>query len=248
MFIPQHLAATGLTAELVDKYLNSRTPVNLMDTGYLDIEFTANPNSRNPDRFMLVFKAPGGPLPVQIVSISASRNTDKTIGVNWAVENQVNIENYEVERSADGVSFTGIKTVLPQGSNNGNSIRYASNDPSPLKADNYYRIKANSMGGQVQYSSIVKVNMLKQDVFISVYPNPVVNGKVEIRFVNQPAGSYEMQLSNVSGQVLYRGIVKVTSALQSQTIFIPAKTAAGTFHLKIIAPDKTVNLQTVFGE
>ena len=104
------------------------------------------------------------------------------------------------------------------------------------------------MGGQVQYSSIVKVNMLKQDVFISVYPNPVVNGKVQIRFVNQPGGNYAMQLSNISGQVLYRGMVKVTSALQSQTIFIPAKTAAGRYHLKIIAPDGTVNLQSVFVE
>jgi hypothetical protein len=64
MFIPQQLAGTGLQAELIDKYLHSRTAVSLGDTGYVDISITADVASGKSDRFMLVFKNRNITLPV----------------------------------------------------------------------------------------------------------------------------------------------------------------------------------------
>jgi len=195
---------------------------------------------------MLVFKPAGGPLPVSIVSISASRNADRSIAVKWAVDHQLNITNYVVERSADGLNFTGIITTIPEGNNNGNSAQYSKNDISPLAADNFYRIRANSLGGQVQYSSIVKVSDLKLPGSITVYPNPVTDGQVNIRFVSQASGKYVVQINNAEGQLLYNGNVTINGSLQSQKIVLPSKTASGLYQLKVTAPDGSIHFEQIY--
>jgi hypothetical protein len=245
VFIPQNLVTTGLTAELVDGYLNSRTAVSLVDTNYVDISFTADALSRASNRFMLVFKPAAGPLPVTMVSVSANRNADRSIGINWWVENQLNIDHYEVERSGDGRSFTGILTVAAEGSNNGNSVRYSKTDLSPLAADNYYRIKAVSISGRLQYSAIVKVAPLSFLNSISVYPNPVVDKQMTVRFDGVDKGNYQLELSNVVGQVLYQASVSVNSVSYAEMISLPAATPSGSYQLRVLSADGTVRVQQV---
>jgi hypothetical protein len=245
MFIPQNLGATGFTAELVDGYLNSRTAVSLVDTNYVDISFTADALSRASNRFMLVFKPAAGPLPVTIVSVSAYRNTDRSIGINWAVENQLNIDHYEVERSGDGRSFTGILTVAAEGSNNGNSVRYSKTDLSPLAADNYYRIKAVSISGQLQYSAIMKVAPDKSTAGIRIYPNPVVGRTVQVQFNNQAKGSYSLQVNNEAGQVIYQGKASVNSSNFVQSIQLAQSVSGGVYHLQIKNEAGTISTQSL---
>lgn len=227
-FEPRNLNATGLIAELVDKFLNTRTPISLSDSTYYNFEATANSASKAADRFMLVFRAPGGPLPVNFVSISAQRQADRSIKVNWQVTNEINIASYQVQRSADGINFTGI---LSQDASN--SRLYTKTDLSPLAADNFYRIKAIGLAGEITYSAIVKVAPEKQGSFIAVQPNPVKDKQMNVRFANQPVGEYRLQLSNTLGQVMYRSSVAVSAAAMVKTIDLPATIAAGNYQLMV---------------
>src|SRR6185437_10196765 len=96
---------------LVDNYTNRRTPLNM--TGTTDADFTiANVTGSNAaNRFMIVFE-PVKALPVTFTSIKAWKQ-DRDIDIQWNVDNEVNIKQYEVQKSADGSNFTSIAQQKP---------------------------------------------------------------------------------------------------------------------------------------
>jgi hypothetical protein len=237
---PRNIDAPGRTAWLVDKFLNTTSSISLTDTSSFDFVVNNNAASYAADRFKIVFKV-NVVLPVTITSISAVRNPDRSIKVRWSVENELNIDKYEVERSADGIRFSGIITNAAT-----NSRNYSKDDLSPLSQDNYYRIKATSNNGQVQYSAIVKVAPLKTDGLISVYPNPVEGKIINLRFTDMTEGSYQLQLTNKLGQVVYSGTANVTAATFVKNITLSKVVTAGTYQMKVIdAGGKAVNIQVV---
>lgn len=236
-FSVQYIPA-GNEAFLIDKFLQTRTAVNLSDSSFYSFTTSAVAASKASDRFMMVFKPAAGPLPVTITGISANRNTDRSIAIRWTVENEVNIEKYEVERSADGRNFTGIITAAPTNSN-----VYTKNDLSPLAADNFYRIKALTVGGYTQYSAIVKVAPLQELAAITVFPNPVIDQRTQVSFVNQKAGTYELKLYNQSGQLMQKEQVKVVGSNFVKTFVLNNNFAGGVYQLTILNPDGSSSTQ-----
>ena len=105
---------TNFVAMLEDSWLNNSTPLNLGGAvTNIDFSVTSNPASANPDRFRIVFDAAGGPLPVTITSIKAAQQGSQ-VAVEWKATNQVNMKQYEVEKSTDGINYIKVNTpVLP---------------------------------------------------------------------------------------------------------------------------------------
>ncbi|RYE23265.1 MAG: T9SS type A sorting domain-containing protein [Sphingobacteriales bacterium] len=240
-FEPRNIFATGLDAELVDKFLNRRVPVSLTDSTWYSFDATADAASKAADRFILVFRAPAGPLPVTFVSIAAQRQADRSIQVNWKVANEVNIAKYEVERSANGSGFTAIVTADAT-----NGVHYSKPDLSPLGADNYYRIKAIGIAGDISYSPIVKVAPLKVAAIVSVYPNPVEGGVMSLQLLQQERGIHSIRLVDAKGSTVYKGAVAVNTDQLTQTINIGASVASGTYQLTIESPNGKLQTLQVF--
>ena len=172
---PQLVSSPRLSAELIDKYSNSRIPVSLTDTTSIDFVVNADVLSKQSDRFMLVFQRASIALPVTITAIAASRNSENTITVKWNVENEINIHHYDVERSNDGSFFNQIATQTAI-SNNGGRASYSYIDNHlEISATYYYRVKAISQDGQIQYSAIVKVASITTSPSISIlFPSRLV--------------------------------------------------------------------------
>ncbi|RYD82551.1 MAG: hypothetical protein EOP53_03435 [Sphingobacteriales bacterium] len=180
-----------------------------------------------------------GPLPVNFVSITAQRQADRSIAVNWKVANEINIVKYEVERSANGLQFNAILSRDAQ-----HLSSYSKTDISPLAADNFYRIKAIGLAGDITYSDIVKVAPDKLVTSIVVTQMPVKNKQLHLRFTQQPAGNYDVQLTNAIGQLVYQGRVAVNGLVETMQVNLPATTAAGTYQLGI----RNKNGEFVHGE
>ncbi|HRN78627.1 MAG TPA: T9SS type A sorting domain-containing protein [Ferruginibacter sp.] len=232
-FNPSMLEGEGLTAWLIDNHLQTTTPVSLSDMSTYSFTATAaEPGSYAADRFMLVFQKAMGPLPVTITSVSATRNRDNTVAVRWTTENETDMRTYEVERSENGVNFTGIITTHPT-ANNGGSARYIQHDLSPLKQDNFYRIKAISQNGLIQYSPIVKVDALESNGQIAVYPNPVENKTIHLRFTAVEPGTYMVRLLSSNGQEVYNNRLSVQTSNATHTLYPAKHIAAGKYILVI---------------
>jgi hypothetical protein len=234
-FMPENMNDANVSALLVDRFLNTTTAINLNDSTVVNFSITANTASAAANRFYLVFK-PIVLLPVTITGISAGRNSNGTITVNWKSENETAIEKYELERGGDGRNFSRIKTVLPV-ANNGARAEYTKLDETPLSGNNFYRIKAISTNGLVQYSNIAKVADIRSEYRIAVFPNPVINKTINISFSNQSAGRYIIQLINALGQTALSKSEMLDAAPQTKKIALGNQLPSGNYELKIIAPD-----------
>ncbi|HMJ46649.1 MAG TPA: hypothetical protein VK498_04935 [Ferruginibacter sp.] len=227
----ENMDAAGRAGFLIDQYDNSKTALNLNGITTFNFSVANIPGSYASDRFMVVFTQLQPKLPYK-VNISANRNSDNTVLVNWTVENGEDINQYNVERSDDNNHFAAIGQQLPM-RHIGSEGVYHYPDNQPLQGDNYYRIKSTSVNGEIFYSAIVKVQPEKILPAISIYPNPVMDGRMNILFNNQVEGNYRLQLSNKTGQVVFTENVQLSTTSTGKIIKLPASILAGQYQLSI---------------
>ncbi|HMJ47593.1 MAG TPA: T9SS type A sorting domain-containing protein [Ferruginibacter sp.] len=92
--------------------------------------------------------------------------------------------------------------------------------------------------GKVNPQEIAKANK------ISVYPNPVTNGIVNILFTDYPAGKYEVQFMEVSGKILSTQQIVVNAKVQSKEFKLPGLIARGNYLLKVVnETNKVINVE-----
>ena len=222
---------------LVDRYNNTHTIINLTDSNFIDFTVNAESASAAADRFMLVFKKLIV-VPVSFVNLFAAKNDDQTVNVTWNVANEINLLRYEVERSSNGQNFEAIGNTFPL-LNNGGSTTYPYRDNNPFAGVNFYRIKAISNNGDIRYSNIARVNIVETGSCISVYPNPVIDKMLSIKFVNQPTGDYFIQLTNKLGQVIYTSTIYIDQTNAIKKISPGSIMGSGTYQLIITREDGT---------
>ncbi|MBX2896414.1 MAG: hypothetical protein KF763_13275 [Cyclobacteriaceae bacterium] len=107
------------------------------------------------------------PLPVELLSFTAQADNGR-VNLDWITASELNNDFFTIQRSADGIEFTGLGTVDGNGTKNSTST-YRFVDTNPLAGINYYRLKQTDYDGTVSYSNIVAVNMNAE---WTVYPNP----------------------------------------------------------------------------
>jgi hypothetical protein len=222
---------------LIDKFLNRASLLSNTDSSIVNFSVTADATSSAPDRFMVVFM-PQNILPVKITSIAANRSPDKTIKVQWQVENELNIQQYVVERSTDQINFTSIGAQLP-GNNKGGVFSYSFTDAGTgNNIDYFYRIKSKDIYTRISYSDIASVAGLYTGSSITVFPNPVVDKTINLQFTGQPQSNYHLQLISQSGQVVYEGSIESGAGNFTKIIYLHRYIQAGVYQLIIINSKK----------
>ncbi len=234
-----NLNIPGLEAWLEDSYLQTRTPLHLQGTTTIDFTIVNIPGSYASERFKIVFKpAAAAPLPVTFLSINASRKNAAVL-VDWKVEAEMNLQQYEVEKSTDGVYFSKVAVVLGNDNNHG---KYEWLDQESSVGYNYYRIRSVDLDGKTSISSIAKILRDQPAGSISVYPNPITNGVVNIQLGNQPEGVYGLRLINPVGQVLVSKKIEHAGGNHTEKINWDYKMARGMYQLEVTKPGGGVHL------
>ena len=137
-------------------------------------------------------------MPVKFGSIKAYEKQNG-IQLDWKVYSENKVKNYEVERSADGRSYTTVGS-LPALYNNTADGDYGFFDANPLPGTSYYRIKNNDLDGKSAYSIVIRVNRNKSIKGLSLYPNPVLNGIVLLQGSDLGRGNYKINIFGANGQ------------------------------------------------
>ncbi len=230
-FVPENMESSGLQAYLIDKFLSTETLVSLAQNSEIDIVITGAAGSASAERFQVIFR-PMAPLPVTFTSIKAvQKNAD--IQVDWKVENEMNMNHYVVEKSLDGIHFSDQSTIKAI---NGNANQYNWMDKNVAVGNTYYRIRSVDMNGLSSYTQIVKVVSGKILSEISVHPNPVIDGSINLRLINQSSGIYGIRLFDPLGQVILLKTIKHTKDSGPEIIRWNNKLAKGIYQLEIIKP------------
>jgi hypothetical protein len=72
---------------------------------------------------------------------------------------------------------------------------------------------------------------------IKAYPNPVINGNINLQFENSSAGMYRVELLNSAGQVIMRRNIQHAGGNLSQKLDLERKLPAGIYQLRITGKD-----------
>lgn len=234
-FTALHFNRPDLTAVLVDSTTNTSTPIKLGDSATTSINFavTSAPATSAANRFYILFKpAPGS---VKYSSVTATQQA-KNIVVQWIVTDQLNINKYVVEKSINGVDFYPVDTTIAT-----NSSSYNWLDVNAVVGDNYYRIRSIDNTGSIAYSQKAEAVIGKGIISgMAIYPNPVINGTLQLQLNNMPAGEYVANIISTTGQILLTETIDHGPASETKSININKGLAAGVYILEIIQPDKTI--------
>jgi hypothetical protein len=108
---------------------------------------------------------------------------------------------------------------------------------SSANGNNFYRIISVDVNGRVQYSNVIKITAGLSSGLVSVYPNPVINGIINVQLTNQPKGIYTVRLFNNFGQMFHTVQLKHDNGSSTQTIQVNKNIGKGNYQLEVITPD-----------
>jgi hypothetical protein len=128
-----------------------------------------------------------------------SRNN--AIELTWTAATEAGMARHEIERSANGSSFSIVGAINAQ--NNNSAFRYSFLDAAPVQGLNYYRIRSTSNRGDVSFSNVLTVDMSMYKPEVKVLGNPVRNGVVNLQVNNLEKGKYIISLYNSVGQQVF---------------------------------------------
>jgi hypothetical protein len=238
-----NLEHPGLQGFFVDSYLNTSTPLALNSQNLIDFSVTSVAGSSAAERLKIVFRNPSlTPLATLFSGFNGRLNGNK-IDLQWNVNNEVAMREYVLERSLDRINFSSLYHAAA--TNTGTTRSYTSADADYFKGDNFYRVKAVGLAGDIQYSSILKINGGGQTQEILVYPNPVSDKKVNILITAANSGKYQLNLYNSAGSRIVLPSMQVTAGQNSQTIELPTTLATGIYRLKITSPENVSVVKTI---
>lgn len=219
--VPTYISAAFDNTEIFAQYRIGTSP-----------DLLGNKNGIKEFGRFSVFNAASVVLPVSITNIKAFQK-DSEIQVEWQALNELNVDRYEIEKSADAVNFNQIATVVAR--NNGNAANnYISADIKPAQGKNFYRIKAIDKDGKVTYTQILSVDISNGRRFISVIPNPVRNKVINLQINNLNVGKYNIILYSIEGKAVHRTLIEHGGGSSTQQIALPANVPGGTYILKVI--------------
>jgi hypothetical protein len=206
-------------------------PVSLIDTTFISFSVTDDKASEIPDRFYLIFRATA-PVAVSFVSMNAIKK-DENVRIDWKVEHENDVKDYEIEFSTDGIHFSKIG-VVPRGNFDG---KYTFVHEYPDLETGFYRIKINKVDGKAEYKKVVKVIAPAMKADIQIFPNPIQQKIVRLRFVKQPLGKYQFNLYNAVGQKMASEKLPYKGEATLSLKIIKNIDAAGIYQLEIIKPN-----------
>ncbi len=224
-------SSNGKEAILVDRFNGIVSPLLVGKLFTYDFSVTNNAASYAADRFQIIFR-PMAPLPVTFKGINAVKK-QQLVKVNWEIDNEVNVKQYSVERSGDGVSFSEIGTIPAA-----KKSSYSFDDAQPLNGVNYYRVVSVDVDGKKGYSSVVNVVIeIMSKTQMNVYPNPVVGNNIHLRMNINTKGIYYLIVKNPLGQVIDSRKVNLVGGEQAIDIVPESKLATGVYTIEVTQPN-----------
>lgn len=169
----------------------------------------------------------GGALPATFVSLSAKTSGGSNI-ISWTTSAEINIDHYEMDRSADGRNFTHIGSITPI--ENGTSHTYQFVDAQPLAGSNYYKIvivdrdrkthasPSLNVAGNNSHTGIIKAFSSGSSVYTTVQ--------------SAIAQNWQIQIINSMGSTIWKGTRRIDAG--TSTLSLPVTIAStGVYHLQM---------------
>jgi hypothetical protein len=166
-------------------------------------------NVNNPTYTVTVFlENTCAPLPVSFKSFTANRNK-QNVSLKWETASEENNRGFNVQRKLPNGDWQTIAFVFSaaQGGNSSSVLSYSYNDLNTAKGVSQYRLQQVDMDNRAKYSEIRSVRSEEMPSKLLVFPNPSVDGKVNVVF-DDATSVRDIIVSDVAGRIIkkYNGV------------------------------------------
>jgi len=179
--------------------------------------------------------------------VLTGRYTAGNTSLNWTVNDNTNVDHYEVQRSDEGsdFSFTTIARIDPKNTNQGEAS-YTYNDPqSGYGKTKFYRVREVMNGGMGLYSQVVKIAFnAKISLIGKPAPNPVAD-HVIVNVQLKSDNGISARLIDQSGRIVYQRSFSGVEGENKLSIDHMLGMAAGIYILELTAGEETVREKLV---
>lgn len=160
-------------------------------------------------------------LPICLLPVTLTRftgnNIDEKIYLHWTTAQETNLQSILVERSDNGLNFTSLISMKPQGVTSGGTS-YSTIDASPYSGNSFYRLKLIDQDGRLTYSGILSFKTKAKNLMVTqLYPNPVYN---RLYLQLQSAKDQEVNVSvlDITGKLLQANVLKLKKGMNNTNI------------------------------
>ncbi|MGV9013960.1 MAG: hypothetical protein ACOH13_15320 [Flavobacteriales bacterium] len=140
------------------------------------------------------------PLPIELLSFTALANGDR-VDLAWATASEKDNDHFNVERSADAVTFEPISQVSGAGNSQG-VLHYTDVDRQPLPGLSYYRLRQTDFNGTATVSPAVPVFFNRTNIGLTVLYGG--NGLV---VAHDFAPGSHLEVLDLAGRMVAQGMV-----------------------------------------
>ena len=182
-----------------------------------------------------------GPLPVTLISFTGKHNGNSN-QLSWKVENEQQLNFYDLQRSIDGQDYSAISRIKASGKNS-----YTYTDPLALESSiYYYRLKSVDNDGHFKYSVVIKIRRGIQ-AFAAVYPNPFKD-KIVLNIESAITDKTTIIITDGSGRTLYKENKVLSPGTNVIEINGTARLSKGVYQLTIIASGQALTIKIAKAE
>ncbi len=180
-----------------------------------------------------IFATPSAPLPVELVSFTATSNLFNA-ELSWKTATEINNAGFDVQRQLMSSNWTKIGSVAGAGTSNV-PHNYSFTDKVETAGTYSYRLKQIDHNGAFTYSQEVQVAIAAPKVFSlgQNYPNPF-NPTTDIQFTVPTNGRATLKVYNTLGQevaALFDGVA--VAGQYNQVTFNASNLASGIYFSRL---------------
>ena len=179
-------------------------------------------------------------LPVTIINFSGRKETNGNI-LTWDVASEINLRDYELQKSTDGQNFSAIQEINATGKS---TYSYTDEEANNLAPIVYYRLKSVDINGKFNFSSIVSIKSGATEWSARVNPNPV-DKTLKLHIQSPIADKGTLLITDLTGRKMLRQTLVINPGNNSFEIYDSAKFGKGVYLLSILASQKTQTIKVI---
>jgi hypothetical protein len=182
---------------------------------------------------MLIQVVPvSGALPLKLLSFTAQPQSNG-VALSWVTTQEEQMSHLILERSADGINYSPLTTLLPKG-NYAATTTYNFTDANPLSPVGYYRLKMVDLDGAFTHSAVRTASFGSGigTASISCFPNPATD-HLTVSINNVTAAQYRYTLVGLNGMVQQTNTVALARGTQQVTLSLKKNMAPGMYMLQL---------------
>lgn len=134
------------------------------------------------------------PLPLTFIDFHAKLVNESYVDLEWIVENEINVDRYQIMKSLDGHTWKNFDAIAADGEH-----IYHLKDKAPSIGVNYYLLKEIDEDGENFTLKITSVSLEEEDK-IQIFPNPA-STHLEVSARSMLS---EVSILNDKGQIVYQ--------------------------------------------